>query len=101
MRMKEQSQSKYRYSFPALLFRALLIAGLAGAGVAEAQAPRSAANVQAELDALVNAAKAEREVVFYTTPTENVAKRVAEAFTSKYGIKASFIRFSSGPLYQR
>lgn len=52
------------------------------------------ANVQAELDALIKAAKAEGEVSFYSGATENVAKRTGDAFQAKYGIKYSFIRLA-------
>lgn len=46
----------------------------------------------AEMEALIKAARAEGEVVFYTGATENIAKRTSDAFTAKYGVKASFIR---------
>mgnify|MGYP001604735884 CR=1 FL=1 len=52
------------------------------------------ANVQAELDALVKAAKAEGEINFYSGVTENVAKRTGDAFAAKYGVKYSFIRLA-------
>lgn len=55
----------------------------------------------AELDALIKAAKAEGEVTFYSAQVESIAKRFAEAFTAKYGIKAQFIRLASGQLQQR
>lgn len=50
------------------------------------------AQADAALDALVKAAKAEGDVTFYYTVTENVAKRVADAFTGKYGIRTQSIR---------
>jgi iron(III) transport system substrate-binding protein len=53
------------------------------------------------LDALIKAAKGEGEMTFYSAATENVAKRAAEAFSSKYGIKSGFIRLSSVPLLRR
>jgi iron(III) transport system substrate-binding protein len=56
---------------------------------------------QANLDALVKAAKAEGEVVLYSAATENVAKKVGAAFTAKYGIKFSFVRLSSNLLMPR
>jgi iron(III) transport system substrate-binding protein len=61
---------------------------------AQAQPPRpSAAALQSELDALIKGARAEGEVVFYSSATENVAKRVGDAFTAKYGVKVGFTRF--------
>ncbi len=53
------------------------------------------------LDALVAAARAEGEVMFYSAATENVARRIADGFTAKYGIKTSFIRMASVAMYQR
>ena len=70
------------------------------AAPATATAP-SAASLQAELDTLIKAAKAEGEVVFYIALVDSVAKRVGDAFTAKYGIKYSFLRLSTGPLAQR
>ena len=58
-------------------------------------------NTQAELDSLAKAAKAEGELLFYTGTVDNVAKRLADAFQAKYGIKASFLRLSGAPLTQR
>lgn len=60
---------------------------------AHAQAKPLSAALQAELDALIKAAKAEGEVTFYSSATENVAKRVGDAFTAKYGVKVGFTRF--------
>jgi len=56
---------------------------------------------QADLEALIKAAKAEGQVTLYSAPTENVPRRVGEAFTAKYGIKFNFTRISSAPLMQR
>lgn len=56
-----------------------------------ALAPASAL-AQAELDALVKAAKIEGKVSFYSAATENVAKRTGDAFKAKYGIDYSFVR---------
>ena len=56
---------------------------------------------QAELDALIKAARAEGEVMFYSAPVESVAKRVADAFTAKYGVNARFVRLVSNTLLQR
>lgn len=66
------------------------------------EAPRaSAAAIQAELDALVKVAKAEGELTFYSTATENVAKRSGDAFTAKYGIKTQFVRLGGTQMRQR
>lgn len=54
-----------------------------------------------ELDALVAAAKAEGELLFYTAAPDAGAKRLADAFTAKYGVKAAFLRLQSAPLQQR
>ena len=56
----------------------------------------SAAHAQADLDALVKAAKAETgTMMVYSAATENVAKRTADAFLAKYGIRTQFNRFNS------
>lgn len=69
------------------------------AGNAESRG--NAAKAKADLEALTKAARAEGQVVFYSAATENVARRVADAFTRKYGIKASYTRFPSVTLQQR
>jgi len=59
------------------------------------------AMAQANLDALIKAAKAEGQVLSYWAPVETVAKRTSDAFTAKYGIKAAFIRFPGEGSLQR
>lgn len=61
----------------------------------------SPASLQADLDALVKAARAEGEFTFYIALVDSVAKRIGDAFTAKYGIKYQFVRLSTGPLAQR
>lgn len=56
---------------------------------------------QADLEALIKAAKAEGQVRLYSSPTENVPKRVGAAFTAKYGIQFNFVRLASAQLLQR
>ena len=69
--------------------------------LAQAGAARPAAAVQVELDALLKAAKAEGEVTFYISLTENVGKRVVDGFSAKYGIRTQFIRLTTAALTQR
>ena len=69
--------------------------------LAQAAAKSAAPNVQAELDALIKAAKAEGGLIIYSGATENVAKRVSDAFSAKYGIKVQFSRFAAAALMQR
>src|SRR5689334_3445292 len=78
---------------------ALFLLAAAHAPNAFAQAKPAAA--AADLEALIKAAKAEGELVVYGSSTDNVLKRVGDAFTAAYGIKHSFIRLSSTPLMQR
>src|SRR6185369_3187211 len=59
-------------------------AQLAQASPAAKSASKAGINPQANLDALIKSARAEGEVLFYSTATENVAKRVSDAFTAKY-----------------
>lgn len=72
------------------------LAGFPAAGLAQ-----NVARDTADLEALIKAAKAEGEVTFYCAQVEVVAKRVAESFSAKYGIKAQYIRLPSSPLMQR
>lgn len=80
------------------LLKAALGAGVT-AGLPLATIPDAMA--QAGLDALVAAAKAEGEVVFYLAPTEPIGKALVDAFSARYGIRASFLRLSTTPLLQR
>ena len=68
---------------------------------AQAQAAKAAAAAASGLDALVKSAKAEGALTFYSGATENVAKRVADAFSAKYGIKTQFVRLSGNTIIQR
>lgn len=70
-------------------------------GVLVAQAAKAAPIVQAELDALIKAARAEGNLIVYSGATENVAKRTADAFTAKYGIKVQYSRIAAAALMQR
>lgn len=63
--------------------------------------PDPAAAARNELEALVKAARAEGELTFYSTPTENVANRIRDAFAKKYSIKLQYLRLGGTPLQQR
>lgn len=75
-------------------------ASLAWAIGAQAQAGK-AVSVQAELDALIKAGKAEGEVTWYSSSPDTQNRRVTDAFTAKYGIKVNVLRLSSTNLQQR
>lgn len=75
----------------------LSLMALASPASAQSAVTRDAAG----LEALIKAAKAEGELTFYCAQVEIVARRVAEAFTAKYGIKAQYIRLASAQLQQR
>lgn len=83
----------------AVLRGALLAAALCMSFAAQGQGSPAAG--QAELAALIKAAKAEGALTFYCSPTENVAKRIADGFAATYGIKPAFIRLASIQLRQR
>lgn len=76
---------------------ALALLGFLYTGTALGQTSPSGA----KLDALIRAAKAEGEVVAYSSHPNLVNQRFTQAFTTKYGVKISFLRLSSGPLVQR
>lgn len=62
----------------------------------------SGVHAQADLDALVKAAKAESgSMIAYSAATENVAKRLSDAFLAKYGIRTQYNRMNSAQLMQR
>ncbi len=83
----------------AILGVALLGASWATVG---GEAPRvSAATAQAELDALIRAAKSDGELLYYSTATENVAKRSSDAFFAKYGVRANYLRIGGARMRQR
>ena len=50
---------------------------------------------------LVEAAKKEGEVVYYTTMTLDQSKSVADRFEKKYGIKVTLFRTGGGPLLNK
>jgi iron(III) transport system substrate-binding protein len=63
-----------------------------GVLLAQAAAKPAPASLQADLEALIKGARAEGEVSFYTSATENVGKRIGDAFAAKYGVKYQFVR---------
>lgn len=69
--------------------------------VAAALCAPLASAAQADLDALVKAAKAEGTVTMYVGYTENIGKRTVDAFNAKYGMNAQFVRMDAVPLLQR
>ena len=71
------------------------------AGGAPTTAASTAASAQADLDALVKAARAEGELLYFSSQPEAISKQLSDAFTAKYGIKTVFLRGSSNPLMQR
>ena len=89
--------------FPAPLATLAFVASLVlTATTASGQSAKAVANPgHADLDALTKSAKAEASLTFYSGATENVAKRIADAFSAKYGIKTQFVRLSGNTIIQR
>lgn len=89
------------------IFGAMVSLAAAGAAQADgamilAQAGvRPAAGAQAELDALIKAAKAEGEATWYSSSPDTQNRRITDAFGAKYGVKVQVVRLSSTPLQQR
>jgi iron(III) transport system substrate-binding protein len=79
-----------------LLWIVCLLAAFTG-GNALAQG----AAAPSSLDALLAAARKEGEVTIYSASPDNQMRRVVAAFSAKYGVKASFLRFGSTTLQQR
>lgn len=65
---------------------------LAQASGVPARTNAAAAKAQADLDALVKAAKSEGELTYYYTMAENIAKRINDAFAARYGVKTQSLR---------
>jgi iron(III) transport system substrate-binding protein len=82
----------------AILRNGVAVLAVLAMGLLGASAPVRA---QADLDALIKGAKAEGEVSMYSGATENIIKRVGDAFTALYGIKYSFIRLAGAQALQR
>lgn len=57
-----------------------------------AQAAKPPASTPAGLDALIKAARAEGELTIYYTMSENIARRINDAFTGRYGVKTQSLR---------
>lgn len=70
-------------------------------GGSEAPAETTPAANGSSLDALIEAAQQEGEVVFYLTPPEATAQALADAFYDAYEIEASFVRLTGGELASR
>jgi iron(III) transport system substrate-binding protein len=94
-------QMKIKHQMHWTIAAICLVTACAFGPAAHGQASKSASGAQADLDALVKAAKAEGSLTFYSGATENVAKRVADAFQAKYGIKTQFVRLSGNTIIQR
>lgn len=58
-------------------------------------------NASPELQKLIDAAKKEGALTWYSVPAENAAKAASDAFGKKYGIPVKYIRLTSGDLSQR
>ena len=76
----------------------IVLVALQTAGV---NAQVSTRAVASDLERLIRDAKAEGNILFYTSSAEIAGKKIADAFSEKYGIKASFIRLSTQRLFPR
>jgi iron(III) transport system substrate-binding protein len=54
-----------------------------------------------ELTALVKKAQAEGTLNFYTVPPDASVRRVVDVFTKRWGVKATWTRFTTAPLQDR
>src|SRR5690606_38765006 len=90
--------AQLRLAVAAALVLAVTACGSGGDGSGTAAVP---ADAPPELRTLVEAAKKEGELVWYSVPAEDIAKAVSDDFAKKYGIKVKFIRLTSRDLEQR
>ncbi|WP_345751048.1 ABC transporter substrate-binding protein [Microbacterium rhizophilus] len=86
----------------------LVLATLAfGLGACSAEAPAQAdgdapaVTTTTDMDALVEAAKAEGTLTLYGDASDASLKAWTDAFTAEYGISATIVRNATGPLYQQ
>lgn len=98
MRGKIPRKDSCEAAVASVVFAILVATGLP-AHQALAQATR--VDAAGDLAALIKAAKAEGETTFYCSPSENVCKRLANTFDAQFGVKANFVRLTSGALLQR
>lgn len=56
---------------------------------------------QRQLEALISAAKNEGEIVFYSSQVDHVLRRVTDAFSTKYSVRAQYVRLGSAAVFQR
>src|ERR1700745_1013102 len=88
-------RAMYRNS-PVLVLASSL--GLLGLGC---HANAASDNNPGWLSSLIEAAKGEGEVLFYSSQSPETNRRLADSFAAKFGVKASFLRMSSATLLQR
>ncbi|MFG1943925.1 ABC transporter substrate-binding protein [Nonomuraea sp. NPDC048826] len=95
--------SHLRLSAAAVLLLAAAACGSGGSGTSGGSGDAQAvpADAPPALRTLVEAARKEGELVWYSVPAENIAKAVSDDFAKKYGIKVKFIRLTSSDLAQR
>lgn len=88
-------------TFPIIAGAAAIFMAVAASSWAQGGPKPGTSSAQGELDALVKAARAEGEVLLYTSTPEAAARRVAAAFQEKYAVKVAYVRLSSAQLAQR
>jgi iron(III) transport system substrate-binding protein len=79
----------------------LLTAGVGAVALGWPVRRGHAAAMESGLDSLVKAAQKEGTLTYYTGLTENVCKRMNEAFNNKYGVKAEVIVLTGAQVAQR
>ena len=82
---------------------ALVLAGGAAAEVAQGTATRQPTLLRPgpALTALVKRAQAEGTLNFYTVPPDASVRRVVDAFTKRWGVRATWTRFGTAALQDR
>ncbi|CAM3518987.1 ABC transporter substrate-binding protein [Kibdelosporangium persicum] len=91
--------TRFRAALTACALLAVTACGGGDGGEAAADAAAKAGNKA--LSDLITKAREEGGVTFYSVPPEDVARALADAFTEKYGIDATFVRLTAAPLAQR
>ena len=80
---------------------ALAVGATAGVTKQDATKPPTLLRPGAALTALVAKARAEGTLNFYTVPPDASVRRVVDAFTKRYGVRATWTRFGTAALQDR
>jgi iron(III) transport system substrate-binding protein len=101
-RVDRQSRRRTPIVAVALLAAVAMLAAACGGDTDSGDASGgTVAPAEGGLDALVAAAKEEGTLMWYSVPSEGIAKKVSDGFEAAYGIDVEFVRLATSELSQR